>query len=305
MKIISDLSQPVPSPDSVVTIGAFDGVHLGHQSLIRQLVARARTLHCQAALITFHPHPSEVLTGRKMPRYLTTPGEKAALLERLDIDLLAILAFTPQLARTTASEFVARLRSALGMRELWVGPHFALGHRREGDIPALRKLGQKLGFELRVVEPVVNEGRVITSSWIRELVIQGEVEKAARLLGRLYSVVGEVVHGDHRGRLLGFPTANLKVRSERITPPNGVYAGYGWVGNERHPAVINIGMRPTFADHERLLEAHLLDFDGDLYGTDLMVEFVKWLRPEVKFDSVELLVAQIHRDVAQAREILS
>jgi len=304
MKIISDLAQPSSDLDSVVTIGAFDGVHLGHQSLIRRLVARARTLHCQAVLITFHPHPSEVLTGRKVPRYLTTPGEKAALLERLDIDLLAILAFTPQLARTTASEFVAQLCNALGMRELWVGPNFALGHKREGDIPTLHKLGQKLGFKLRVVEPVVNEGRVITSSWIRELVIRGEVEKAARLLGRLYSVVGEVVHGDHRGRLLGFPTANLKVRAERITPLNGVYAGYGWVGDERHPAVINIGVRPTFADHERLLEAHLLDFDGDLYGTDLMVEFVKRLRPEVKFDSVETLIAQIHRDVARAREIL-
>lgn len=305
MRIISDLAHSATGLDSVVTIGAFDGVHVGHQTLIRQLVARARALRCQAALITFHPHPSEVLTGRTAPRYLTTPGEKAAILERLGIDLLAILAFTRQMAKASASEFLAQVCHALRMHELWVGPNFALGHDRKGDIPTLQALGRTLGFGLRVVEPVVNEGELVTSSRIRGLVLAGRIREAARLLGRFYSVVGEVVHGDYRGRLLGFPTANLKVRAERIVPPDGVYAGYAWVGEERYGAVMNVGVRPTFGDHERLLEAHLLDFDGDLYGTDLMVEFVERLRAEVKFDSAQKLMAQMHEDKAQARDILA
>jgi len=305
MKIVSDLAHSTTGPNSVATIGAFDGVHLGHQALIRQLVIRARELRCQAALITFHPHPSEVLTGRTASRYLTTLGEKAAILEGLGIDLLAILAFTCQLANTSAADFVAQVCHALRMRELWVGPQFVLGRDRQGDIPTLQALGRRLGFRLRVVEPVVNGEELVTSSRIRELVLAGRIREAARLLGRFYSVVGEVVHGDHRGRLLGFPTANLEVRAERILPPNGVYAGYARVGEERYGTVMNIGVRPTFNDHERLLEAHLLDFDGDLYGTDLMVEFVERLRPEAKFDSVQALIAQIHKDKAQAQELLA
>jgi len=305
MKIVSDLAHSTTGPNSVATIGAFDGVHLGHQALIRQLVIRARELRCQAALITFHPHPSEVLTGRTASRYLTTLGEKAAILEGLGIDLLAILAFTRQLANTSAADFLTQVCHALHMRELWVGPQFVLGRDRQGDIPTLQALGRRLGFRLRVVEPVVNGEELVTSSRIRELVLAGRMREAARLLGRFYSVVGEVVHGDHRGRLLGFPTANLEVRAERILPPNGVYAGYARVGEERYGTVMNIGVRPTFNDHERLLEAHLLDFDGDLYGTDLMVEFVERLRPEVKFDSVQALIAQIHKDKAQAQELLA
>lgn len=305
MKIIYDLADSSTGPRSVVTIGAFDGVHLGHQALIRQLVTRARALTCQATLITFHPHPSQVLTGSTARRYLTTPGEKVAILERLGIDLLAIVAFTHQVANASASGFVAQVCTALRMRELWVGPQFALGRGREGDIPTLLALGRRLGFELYVVEPVLHEGEPVASSRIRELVLAGRVREAARLLGRFYSVVGEVVHGDRRGELLGFPTANLKVRAERIIPPDGVYVGYAWVGEDRYPAVMNVGVRPTFGEHERLLEAHLLDFDGDLYGTDLLVEFGECLRPETRFDSAQELIAQIHKDSAQAREILA
>ncbi|MEA3344926.1 MAG: bifunctional riboflavin kinase/FAD synthetase [Chloroflexota bacterium] len=310
MKIISDLTHLTVSLNSVVTIGAFDGVHLGHQALIRRLIARARELRCQAALITFHPHPSEVLTGRRAPRYLTTPEEKAAILGELGVDLLAVLPFTRRMARTSASDFLAQTSSALHMRELWVGPQFALGRDREGDIPALRSLGRRLGFRLRVVEPVTNGGELVTSSRIRELVRSGRVRKAGRLLGRPYSVVGNVVGGDHRGKRLGFPTANLKVPVERLLPSDGVYSGYVWVGDERYRAVMNIGFRPTFDGHEhssvpRTLEAHLFDFNGDLYGADLKVEFVKYLRSEVKFDSIEALIAQMQEDKAQTQEILT
>jgi riboflavin kinase/FMN adenylyltransferase len=313
MRIIRDLARSAAGIDSVVTIGAFDGVHLGHQALICQLVARAQLLGCQAAVITFHPHPSEVLTSvgvaepasHALPRYLTTAAEKAAILERLGVDLLAILAFTHQMANTQATDFLAQVCNALGMRELWVGPRFALGHDRQGDIPALRALGPVLGFELRVVDPLMSEGEVVTSSRIRELALAGRVREAAHLLGRFYNIVGEVVHGDHRGRLLGFSTANVEIQAERIVPSNGVYVGYAWVGEERYGTVMSIGVRPTFGDHERLLEVHLLDFDGDLYGTDLRVEFVERLRPEVNFDSVQTLITQLYKDKSQARGVLA
>jgi riboflavin kinase/FMN adenylyltransferase len=191
------------------------------------------------------------------------------------------------------------------MRELWVGPRFALGHDRQGDIPTLDALGRDLGFKLRVVDPLMCGGEVVTSSRIRQLVLAGRIREAAHLLGRFYSIVGEVVHGDHRGRRLGFSTANLQVQTERIMPPNGVYVGYAWVGGHRYGTVMSIGVRPTFGDNERLLEVHLLDFDGDLYGTDLKVEFSERLRPEVKFDSVQALIAQMHEDKAQAQDILA
>jgi len=305
MVVVHDLPPSITDSDSVVTIGAFDGIHLGHQALIRQLVNRARTLRCQAALITFHPHPAEVLPNREAPRYLTTLSEKLAILEELGIDLVAVLAFTRQLAGTSAEDFLAQVCEALHMRELWVGPQFALGRDREGDIPRVRTLGPAMGFTLQVAEPVRVGGERVTSSRIRKLVLEGKVREAARLLGRFYSVTGRVVHGDHRGRTLGFPTANLKVEAQRIMPPDGVYAGYGWAQGERYETVMSLGRRPTFGKSERMLEVYLFDFRGDLYGMDLKVEFVARLRSEVKFESVQALVAQIRRDKARAQEVLA
>ena len=310
MIVIHDLTHSITDSCSVATIGVFDGVHLGHQALICQLVTQAQVLRCQAALITFHPHPAEVLSGSVFPRYMTTPSEKAVILEKLGIDLLAILAFTRQMANTSAVDFLTQVCHVLHVREIWVGPQFALGHDRQGNIPALRELGRTLGFNLQVMEPLRcgpgdNGGELVTSSRIRRLVLAGKMREAAQLLGRFYSVMDEVAHGDHRGRTLGFPTANLEVPEDRIMPPDGVYAGYGWVGEKRHEAVMSLGVRPTFGDHERLLEVYLLDFDVDLYGTDLRVEFVARLRPEMKFDSAQTLIAQMYQDKAQAREILA
>lgn len=313
MKTVHDLANLPPRLDSVVTVGVFDGVHLGHQALIRGLVARARLLSAQAALITFHPHPSEVLrptdsdgqTGLRVPRYLTTPAERSAILEELGIDLLAILPFTRRTADTQAVDFLSLVCDALRMRELWVGPQFALGHDRQGDTRTLDNLGRVMGFSLRVVEPLITAGEIVTSSRIRRLLLLGRIREAARLLGRFYSLSGEVVHGEHRGRRLGFPTANLEVQADRIMPPDGVYAGYAWVGGNRHGTVMSLGVRPTFGDYERLLEIHLLDCNGDLYGRDLTVEFVERLRPEVKFDSVQALIEQIQQDKGQAQAILT
>jgi len=304
MQLIGDLSQANLESDTVLTIGAFDGVHRGHQYLISHLVSEARATGRLAALVTFHPHPNAVLRPYNPVRYLTTPGEKAILLERLDLDLVAILTFNKALARMPARRFVEKLCRHLRMKKLWVGRDFALGYRREGDVAALREMGREMGFEVEAIEPLTWGGEVISSSRIRALVMKGEVDKAAELLGRHYSLAGEVVRGAQRGRCLGFPTANLHVRPERVLPADGIYAVYAVLGEERYRGVANVGVRPTFENGERLVEIHILDFKGNIYGCDLVVEFVRRLRSERRFERVEDLVTQIRKDVEQARAVL-
>jgi len=303
--VIDNLSQANLSRDSVVTIGAFDGIHVGHQHLIRQLVKEARKTDRLATLVTFHPHPSVVLSSHNPARYLTTPGEKAALLEKLGLDLLAILPFDRKVARTPARDFISMIHRHLRMKELWVGADFALGRDREGDVEALKSMGQEIGFAVHVIEPLTWQGEVISSSRIRSLLVKGRVREAAHLLGRYPSLSGKVVWGAERGRCLGFPTANLEVRKERAIPADGVYAVYVLLGQERYQGVANIGIRPTFRDAEHVVEVHLLDFQGDLYGLDLVVEFVERLRPERRFLDVNELVTQVRRDIARARRILA
>jgi len=304
MLVIDDLTQVNLAQETVLTIGAFDGVHRGHEYLIRQLVKIAHESGRLAGLITFHPHPDVVLT-RRPPLYLTTPGEKVALLERLHLDLVTILRFDREMARTPAADFVSVLCRHLHMVELWVGRDFALGKNREGDIPALRRLGSELGFTVHVVEPVPGDGDPISSTRIRKLLCQGDVREAARLLGRYPSLAGRVVAGTKRGHRLIVPTANLQVRAERAIPADGVYAAYVVLGDVRYPAVANIGCRPSFEDHTRTVETHILNFDEDIYGYDLVVEFVERLRPERRFASVEELVTQIHEDIRVTRELLA
>jgi len=304
MLVIDDLTQVNLAQETVLTIGAFDGVHRGHEYLIRQLVKTAHESGRLAGLITFHPHPDVVLT-RRPPLYLTTPGEKVALLERLHLDLVTILRFDREMARTPAADFVSVLCRHLHMVELWVGRDFALGKNREGDIPALRRLGSELGFTVHVVEPVPGDGDPISSTRIRKLLCQGDVREAARLLGRYPSLAGRVVAGTKRGHRLIVPTANLQVRAERAIPADGVYAAYVVLGDVRYPAVANIGCRPSFEDHTRTVETHILNFDEDIYGYDLVVEFVERLRPERCFASVEELVTQINEDIRVTRELLA
>lgn len=305
MQVIDDFPQAELNQDTVVTIGAFDGVHRGHQHLIKRLVEGAHKTDRLATLVTFHPHPSVVLSSHNPALYLTTPGEKAALLEKLGLDLLAILPFDREMARTSARDFIEMVCRHLRMKELWVGDDFALGRDRQGDVAALKAMGEEIGFTLHVIEPVTWQGEVISSSRIRSLLLRGQVREAARLLGYYPSLAGKVVRGAERGRCLGFPTANLDVRRERAVPANGVYAVYVLVGEERYQGVANIGVRPTFEDTERTVETHLLDFQGDLYGLDLVVEFVERLRPERRFLDVKGLTTQIGKDVAQAHRILS
>ncbi len=298
---------PLHLRNTWVTIGVFDGVHVGHQALLRDFVAEAHQHDAQAVVVTFYPHPAEVLGSVEVPFYLTSPEEKAARIAALGVDVLVTHPFDREVAQRSAYDFMADLHAHLGLRRLWVGYDFALGRHREGDIPTLRRLGQRLGYSLHVVEAYVLDGEVVSSTRIRQALYAGDVAGAARLLGRWYDVQGEVVRGDGRGRTLGFPTANLAVWPKRLIPKAGVYACYAEVAGRVHPAVVNIGTRPTFASQAAppRIEAHLLDFSGELYGQKLTLQFVARLRDERRFPSPEALAAQINRDIEVAREHLS
>lgn len=286
------------------TIGSFDGVHRGHQAILAPLVQEAHAAGAPAVVVTFHPHPSVVLRNLQNPHYLTHPDERAELLGQLGIDAVLTLTFTRELAALSAEEFMRLMSQHMGLRQLWAGYDFALGRNRQGDLPMLQKIGEQLGYSVRVISEVKLEGVTISSSQIRALLGEGQVDEAAKMLGRLYSLRGPVVHGDGRGRGLGIPTANLDFWQEKIVPARGVYATWVKIGEERVQSVTNVGIRPMFEGEPRV-EAHLLDFDADLYGKTLEVEFVEYLRPEMKFESVDKLLEQIQQDVQQAREIFA
>jgi riboflavin kinase / FMN adenylyltransferase len=289
-----------------LTIGSFDGVHRGHQAILRKLVAAAHASAAPAVVLTFFPHPSLVLRGRSGPFYLTSPEERAMLLGKFGVDHVITLKFDQALASQTARSFVQALHAHLGLRHLCIGHDFALGRGREGDLTFLQNLGVELGYSINVMHPILQGGQVVSSSRIRAALAEGEVQLAKALLGRHYQVHGEVVAGDGRGRTIGIPTANLEVWPERLLPKSGVYACLACVDEQTRRAVVNIGVRPTFESQEALprLEAHLLDYDGDLYGKDLSLAFVSRLRDEQRFPDFQALVKQIHADISKAKKIL-
>ncbi len=291
---------------SWVTIGAFDGVHLGHQKIIRGLVDQAHQNGHQAVVVTFHPHPKLVLGGENKPFYLTLPEKRVQLFENLGVDVVIIHPFTRQVAEESAETFITYLNKHLGMEKLWVGYDFALGKDREGNAQKLRQLGDKYDYELRQVSPYRLDGKVVSSSFIRRLLREGRVREASRYLGRLFALKGVVEGGDKRGKGLGFPTANLDVPKEMTRVKPGVYACYVEVRGEQKKAVTNIGFRPTFDDQIDipLVETHILDFSGDLYGEELEIRFHTFLREERKFASIPDLKGQIREDVKRAEEIL-
>ena len=302
MHIIRDLKHENPLDSTILTIGAFDGIHLGHQAIIRRLAKHARDRGLASGMVTFDPHPRVLLSPESETLLLTTLDEKIELVQELGIDLMVIMHFDHELAMASARDFVRTLSVRLRMLELWVGRGFRLGRDREGDAANLEEIGEQMGFRLRVVEPVSRDAEIISSTEIRALLGEGNVARAAALLGRNYQVAGEVVHGAGRGRTLGFPTANLDPPPGKLAPANGVYAACTKVAGVPYQAVVNIGVRPSFDNGQRIIEAHLLDFDGDLYGQILRIEFVEFLRPERHFPSVDALVHEIRRDCDRARQ---
>ncbi len=313
MQLVDDLFSAQLPVDTVLTVGAFDGLHRGHQFLIQRILARAREAGRLAGLVTFHPHPAHVLSktdNQRLP-LLTSPGEKVALLEQMGLDLMVLLSFDQTLAATPARTFMGWLAHHLRLRELWIGADFALGQGRAGDAAALKALGPELGFVVQIIEPITYPlypqselQKPISSSRIRALLAEGDVRQATGLLGRYPSLWGEVVHGAERGRRLGYPTANLEVNPERAIPANGVYAVFAWLGAEHLAGVANLGVRPSFDNGAQTIEAHLFDFDRDIYGCELVVEFVERLRPELRFDSLDDLIAQMAADCTAAQRLL-
>ncbi|MGD8902284.1 MAG: riboflavin biosynthesis protein RibF [Anaerolineae bacterium] len=305
MQIIDDLAQVSLRQETILTIGAFDGLHRGHQALIEAVVQRARDTDRLAALITFHPHPVVVLAPERAPRYLTTPGEKLALLEKLGVDLVVLLPFDSEMADMPARAFMERASGHLRLRELWVGADFALGRDREGTADRLRSLGAELDYDVTVFQTVLSQGQNVSSSRIRSLLLEGRVEEATELLGRYPSTAGEVIRGAQMGQLPDFPTAKLKVRPERAMPADGIYAVFAVLGSERYQGLANIGISPSFGDGHRTVETHIFGFDEDIHGCDLVVEFVSRLRGMRRFEDLDDLRAQIEADSQAARRILT
>lgn len=306
MQHVYQLSDARLAGPGMVAIGMFDGVHRGHQHLLTQLVEAAHLNASVPVVLSFFPHP-DVVMGRATGRYyLMTPDERAALLGELGIEWVITYPFDEEVRQIRAADFVDRLVRHLNLRELWVGADFALGYQREGNVPFLKAQGVAKGFAVRAVDLITSDenGQVISSNAIRAALTQGAVEQVARWLGRPYRVRGEVVHGDQRGQTIGFPTANMAVWEEQVLPLNGVYAGWVHLDDETHMAVANVGRRPTFDGRTVTVEAHLLDFDRDIYGKVIAFDFIAHLRPELRFSGANALVQQIKRDVVQGRAIL-
>lgn len=290
---------------TVLTIGVLDGVHLGHQHLLRQVVSRAREIGGCSGALTFDPHPQVVVSQGMKLAYLVTLEDRVRLIRDQGIDIVAILNFTRDVSRLSPEDFIEMLLRRIKMVELWVGPDFALGHRRSGTIPVLSDIGKRKGFTVNVVSPFETAGVIVSSTEIRRLLGTGQVKEAATMLGRNPSLTGIVASGFQRGRTIGIPTANLEVAESLLTPADGVYAVYVHFDARRWLGVVSIGTRPTFDDGERrTVEVHILDFDGDLYGRSLRLEFIERLRDEMRFADVDQLVQQIHSDIEQARAIL-
>lgn len=299
--------EEVTLQNSWLTVGVFDGVHRGHQEIIKRLTAGA-----PAVVLTFDPHPARVF-GRGDIKLLTLPDERAKLLGEMGVDVVITHPFNRDVANITAGDFMLRIKERLGLKHLVLGYDSALGKNREGNILRLTEIGQELNYSVEVVPALSDESGVISSTEIRKLISTGNVEEAARLMGHPYSLHGPVIHGDGRGKRINVPTANIDYPREKMIPANGIYACWAYLqggnstGPSLHRGAVNIGINPTFTPDKQTpnVEVHLLDFDREIYGWDVRLEFVTRLRDELKFNSVEALVEQIWKDVSKTREILN
>ncbi|UCH60522.1 MAG: bifunctional riboflavin kinase/FAD synthetase [Anaerolineales bacterium] len=292
--------------NSWLTIGSFDGVHLGHQEIIGQLVREAEIEGTHAVALTFYPHPAIILGKRRDTHYLTTPDERAEIIGGMGVDFVITFPFSQETANLSARAFISRLHEHLSFQGLCVGHDFALGKNREGDSQTLTKLGEEFGYRVRFVEPVKNDNVVVSSSRIRAKILEGEVEQAAKFLGRDYRIKGRVIPGDGRGKTLGIPTANLEIWSEQVIPKAGVYATRVRHREQILLAVANIGIRPTFEEAPVLprVEVHILEFSEEIYGEEIYIDFVSRLRDELRFSKVDALIEQIQKDIAQSKRLL-
>ena len=305
MEIIRDPLNVHLTRPTVLTIGSFDGIHRGHQHLIGRVIARAKEIGAASALVTLHPHPKVVLRPHAPLQYLSTIEERLNLLAPLGLDYAVVFPFSLETSQIRARDFIQILLDHLNMREIFCGADFALGYKREGNVDFLRVAGREKNFTVTVVAPQQFDGQIMSSSRIREMIAEGDLDDAARFLGRYPSVRGRVVKGDQRGRQLGFPTANLAIAERRLIPADGIYAVRVKIGDVWYGGAANIGIRPTFDHGHRLVEVYVLDFDGDLYDQVIEVQFIKRLREERKFDRIDALIAQMKQDVEETRRVLA
>ncbi len=300
-----ELAQPRYAGELCLSVGVFDGVHLGHRHLLQCLTDEASKARTGAGIVTFRNHPRPVLNPEATVSSLTTLEERTRLLEDLGVNLVVPITFTLEVSRVAAREFVTLLMEHLHMRVMVVGPDFALGYGREGTPEVLSELGREMGFSVVMADTYAPGGARVRSSAIREALVEGQVARAAEYLGRYYAVTGQVVHGAGRGgTTLGYPTANVAAHTNLAVPGNGIYATWAYFDGERYQAATSIGVRPTFGVGERAIEAFLLDYEGDLYNKSMRLEFVECIRDEVAFVSADAMRRQIDLDVEETRRIL-
>jgi len=305
MSVEEELAGLTPQKGMLLTIGVFDGVHLGHKYLLSELVEQARLKDLISGVVTFKQHPQRLLKPQSSLPFLTNLPQKIKLLKDEGVEAIITLSFTLELAQTGTHQFVSLLQKYLRMRGLVLGPDFSLGRNKEGNVAVLRALGQSMNFSLTVVPEITINGEVVSSTSIRNTLSRGNMRKVHDMLGRYFSLEGRVISGTGRGVELGFPTANLDIDPERALPADGIYATWTYIENQRYQSVTNIGKRPTFGESEQTVEVYILNFQGNLYRHELKIDIIKRLRREQRFDTIEELKKQIEEDIKQARAILN
>ncbi len=305
MSLENDLAGFSPSKNTYLTIGVFDGVHLGHKALLSELIKRAKQKGLESGVITFKQHPRRVINPENDIQFLTNLQLKIKLIKDEGVDFVIPLTFTKEIANIGASAFISLLQKHLKMQGLIVGPDFALGNNRTGDISFLRELGKSMNFEFSVIPPFKNSVGIVSSTAIRNALTAGDMQKACHLLGHYFSIEGEVIEGTGTGKKIGFPTANLYVDAEQALPLEGVYATQTLIDGQCYDSVTFIGKRATFGDTRRTIETHLIDYNGDLYHKNLKIDIIYRLRSEIKFENADALAEQIKQDVTAAKNYLN
>ena len=303
MELFQELNIEKKLQDSFVTVGVFDGVHLGHKYLMKRLIESARKNRKSAGIVTFKNHPATIINPEFQPNFLTNLETKLDLLKDTGVDFVAAITFNSALAEFSAKDFLDLLKSELGMKGLVVGPDFQMGKNREAGVDRLSSLGEEMGFTLEIIEVQEKSGTQIRSTAVRNLISMGDVKKASTMLGRGYSLQGCVITGIKRGRLLGFPTANLTIDQDICIPANGIYATVATVKGSRYPAATSVGTNPTFDGKEQTIETYILDFDKDIYGEKISIEFFDRLRDELSFENVDDLLGQMKADVSTVKNL--
>ena len=305
MSVEEELIGLAPKKGMLLTIGVFDGVHLGHKHLLSELVEQAKHKNLISGVVTFKQHPHRLLTPQSNLPFLTNLPQKIKLLKDEGVEVIITLSFNLEMAQTGAKQFVSLLQKHLMMQGMVLGPDFALGRNQEGNIDFLRTLSKSMDFSLTVVPQIRINGEVVSSTAIRSALANGDMKKVHDMLDRYFSLEGYVITGTGRGTELSFPTANLDIESERALPTDGIYATWAYIDNQRYQSVTNIGKRPTFGESERTVEVYILNFQGELYRRELKIDIIERLRDEKKFETIEELKKQIEEDIKQSMAILN